>query len=155
RWRFRSLRHAQQPDASTFGVIEQRIFAARGCATSTCHGADAPSGLDLRAGIGYDQLVGVAASNAAAHVAGTLRGVAGDPTKSFLSKKLHGTLGPDEGQRMPLGRDALPQSEIDLVDAWIAAGAPRTGVVDDAPPPPPPSGYQPTEPLAPPPGGFQ
>jgi hypothetical protein len=55
---------------------------------------------------------------------------------------------------MPLVGPPLPQAEIDLVDAWIDAGAPRTGLVAAAPCLPEPE-YVPTTPTPPPPGGYQ
>src|SRR5207302_1755163 len=56
--------------------------------------------------------------------------------------------------RMRLAGPPLPQAEIDLVDAWIDAGAPRTGLVAAAPCLPEPE-YVPTTPTPPPPGGYQ
>jgi hypothetical protein len=47
------------------------------------------------------------------------------PDNSYLVHKVQGThLGVGgNGSRMPLGRSPLSQGEIDLIRAWIAAGA--------------------------------
>ena len=44
--------------------------------------------------------------------------------RSFLLRKLRGTLGADEGAPMPSGGAPLTATEIALVAAWIAGGAP-------------------------------
>lgn len=139
---------------STFDVIQQRIFDERGCAVSTCHGSFGQGGLDLRDGAAYGTLVGVAATNAAAAAAGKIRVVAGDAAASFLSQKLRGTIGGTEGSQMPLVGGFLNATELALVDAWIAAGAPQTGFVEDAPCLPPLQYHPATAPPVPP-GGYQ
>jgi hypothetical protein len=55
---------------------------------------------------------------------------------------------------MPLIGGPLPPDEIDVVDAWIAAGAPQTGEVGGAPCLPAPT-YAPAPALEPPAGGYQ
>jgi hypothetical protein len=138
----------------TLRIIDERIFSLRGCAVSTCHGAFAQSGLDLRPGSAHANLVDVLASNPAARAAGKRRVVPGNLAASFLSQKLHGTLAAGEGDRMPLVGRHLSGLELDLIDAWITAGAPASGRVAAAPclppeqyeavaaPPVPPGGYQ-------------
>jgi hypothetical protein len=74
--------------------------------------------------------------------------------RSFLSHKVHGSLGAGHGEPMPLRTDPLPPVEVELIDAWIAAGAPETGEVEGAPTLPP-RVYEETAPLPPPPGGYQ
>jgi len=138
----------------TFALIEQRVFAFRGCTVTSCHGVFGQASLDLLPGSSYENLVGVPASNPAAAAAGALRILPGHAAESFLSQKLHGTLADGEGARMPLVGLPLPQAEIDLIDAWIDAGAPRSGVVAAAPCLPEPE-YVPTTPTPPPPGGYQ
>jgi len=142
----------------TFKVIQNRILNYRGCNVSTCHssfsGNPPAANLDLRPGAAYADLVGVAASNSTAQAAGKLRVVAGDANASFLSQKVHGTLAAGEGAQMPLIGSALPQIELDLIDAWINGGAPETGIVDGAPCLPPLT-YEPSTAPAPPPGGYQ
>ena len=49
----------------------------------------------------------------------------GDPERSYLVNKLEGThleVGGD-GHRMPLGQNAWPQAEVDVVIRWIRSGA--------------------------------
>ena len=62
---------------STFQIIQERLFDARGCTTSTCHGAFNTSGLDLRPGSSHVSLVDVPATNATAAAAGKQRIVPG------------------------------------------------------------------------------
>ena len=142
----------------TLRIIQTRIFNYRGCNVSTCHGAASgyppAANLDLRPGYAYASLVGVPANDAAAQAAGKLRVMAGDAAQSFLSQKVHGTQAADEGARMPLIGAPLPQPELDLIDAWINAGAPEVGQVAGAPCLPPLQ-YQPSTAPAPPPGGYQ
>src|SRR5947208_475281 len=109
----------------TFALIEQRVFAFRGCTVTSCHGVFGQASLDLLPGSSYENLVGVPASNPAAAAAGALRILPGHAAESFLSQKLHGTLADGEGARMPLVGPPLPQAEVDLVDAWIDSGSPQ------------------------------
>jgi hypothetical protein len=138
----------------TFKAIQDRIFTARGCTVSTCHGALPAAGLDLRPGAAYPSLVDVAAANPTARADGALRVTPGDPEASLLSRKLHGRLLFGEGAMMPLLGRPLNALELEVVDAWIRAGAPPTGRVVGAPAFPP-LVYEPTAPLPPPPGGYQ
>jgi hypothetical protein len=140
--------------AEAFPLIQSRIFYARGCNVSTCHGPFAQANLDLSQEAAYLSLVGIAADNAVANAAGKLRVSPGDPTGSFLSQKLHGTQAAGEGSRMPLIGPQLPADERALIDAWIAAGAPATGRVPDQPCLPP-NEYVPTPAPPVPPGGHQ
>ncbi len=140
--------------SDTFDLIRRRVFGPSGCRVTTCHGAGAEGGLDLQAGRAYDDLVGAAAANEAAATAGKLRVVPGDAGSSFLVQKLTGALAAGEGEPMPFGRKAISAIELDLVRAWIDAGAPRTGKVADAPCPPL-RRYEPSTALDPPAGGLQ
>ncbi|HEY0137235.1 MAG TPA: hypothetical protein VGB85_24295 [Nannocystis sp.] len=67
----------------------------------------------------YMNLVGVPAAK------GTLLRVEpGDASKSFLWHKINGTQADvGGGSKMPLGAPDLPQETIDLIAAWIDAGA--------------------------------
>lgn len=97
------------------------IFAAN-CVS--CHGAGKP--LDLSSPTtAYAALVGVPASMKACGatdggVAPT-RVVAGDPDNSLLIHKLEGTQ--SCGKQMPITL-LLPQETVDIVQAWVSAGAP-------------------------------
>jgi hypothetical protein len=134
----------------TFAVIQQRIFGARGCTVSTCHGAYAQGGLDLQPTAAHTSLLDVPAVAAPTKK----RVVPGDAAASFLSQKLHGNLLPGEGSQMPLVGGPLPAIEVALVDAWIDGGAPPTGRVPNAPCLPA-FEYVPTSQPSPPPGGYQ
>ena len=116
---------------ATFATIQKKIFAVSG-ATVSCHGAADSGGLTLTPDAAYANLVGVAATNPAAHAAGLLRVAPGDPDHSFLLDKITGRLTPDEGKRMPLdpetGAPAEPnpvtQDFIEkILIPWIRAGA--------------------------------
>jgi hypothetical protein len=86
-----------------------------------CHGAKERKGkLDLSAPDSYKALVNVPSREAPA----TLRVKPGDPEQSYLWLKLeHRT---EEGSGMPKGffsAKRLAQKDLDVVMAWIAAGA--------------------------------
>ncbi len=144
----------QDGGIDTFALIQSRIFYARGCNVSTCHGPFAQADLDLSQESAYLELIGIAANNPTANAAGKLRVAPGDSLASFLSQKLHGTQAAGEGSRMPLIGPQLPADELALVDAWIDAGAPQTGRVAGAPCLPP-NEYVPTAAPPIPPGGHQ
>ncbi|MEW6273375.1 MAG: hypothetical protein AB1689_29195, partial [Thermodesulfobacteriota bacterium] len=144
----------EQIGGPTFADVQDRIFTQRGCTLSTCHGEFASGGLDLRPGSSHLELVDVTPQNPAAAAAGKKRVAPGDLDESFLSQKLHADLAPGEGLPMPLIGPLLPQAEVDLVDAWILAGAPATGIIPGAHCLPPLQ-YEPTQAPPPPPGGFQ
>jgi hypothetical protein len=97
------------------------------CASSGCHGtANAnPTGkpMVLVAGQAYDAIVGVTS----AQLATMQRIRPGQPDQSYLIHKLQGShtgVG-GSGQRMPLGRAALSQAQIDLIRRWVTEGARR------------------------------
>lgn len=78
-----------------------------------CHGAGGNAGLDLRNGLSYDNLVGVAAVNSSG-----LLVAASDPTSSVLMQRLVGSVG---GFMPPAG--PLQFEILDLVTDWIGEGA--------------------------------
>ena len=117
----------------TFDRVQHQIFN-QSCAVSGCHDSQSRTGnLLLEPGAAYTNLVGVAPDNVAADNAGwkrvhVLSPTSGDPATSLLLQKLRGP--PDGfGARMPFGRPKLDQTLIDVVQLWIAAGAPATGWV--------------------------
>lgn len=113
---------------STFEQIQRVIFPT--CARSTCHNvAQDLHQLSLDPAEAYADLVGVPANNPVAAVSGKLRVDPGHPESSFLMDKLRGSLEAGEGERMPRGLKKLKTLEIELVEQWIAAGAPATGFV--------------------------
>jgi mono/diheme cytochrome c family protein len=107
----------------TFATLQKRIFTPS-CAIPSCHGSAASGGLTLTADASYAQLVGVPATNPTAAAAGVLRVVPGDPDRSFLLRKLEGTLAGGEGEPMPRVGTTLSPALLDLVRRWIVAGAP-------------------------------
>lgn len=122
---------------STMAVV-QSILDTRGCTASTCHGADpsdAAAGLDLRPETFYENVVNVAAST------GDLALVfPADEERSVLYLKIAAkTLGTNltelgiSGGGMPSSADQVTEEELQVIRAWIRGGAPRVGVVADAP----------------------
>lgn len=106
--------------APTFSGDVQPIFA-NSCASGGCHGGpEGLTGLDLSPSVAYDQLVGAPSFQ----VPTLNRVTAGDPDQSYLMNKLHGTFEDvgGSGDIMPPGF-GLGAADIDVVSAWIAAGA--------------------------------
>ncbi len=109
--------------ASQFQQIQDTIFTP---ICTTCHiGAGAPQGLRLDAANSFAMLVNVSSSE----VQSLLRVNPGNPNASYLVQKLEGTAA--SGSRMPLGGPFLSQTQVDLVRAWIAAGAPMNAAPPD------------------------
>jgi hypothetical protein len=111
------------PGGVSFCRDIQPIFTAN-CALSGCHAGAAPQqGQNLSAGNAYANIVNVASRE----VPALDRVEPGDPANSYLVHKIEGTaaLVGGEDTRMPLGLEPLPQADIDLIRAWIAAGAPN------------------------------
>jgi hypothetical protein len=135
---------------ASFDAIQRDIFA-RSCATRACHDSGTRAGGLMLVGPSvYDALVGHASNAGPGRKPRVARG---DPRGSFLMDKLWGTLGPGEGEPMPLGGDALGAAQLSAISHWIAAGAPRKDTVvsraidpepqpRDAPPPAPEGGFQ-------------
>jgi hypothetical protein len=90
-------------------------------ACEKCHGGSHPKqGLDLSAGKGYGELVGVRSTE----VTEMARVKAGDPAASYLWLKLTHTA--TKGRGMPrtlFGAKKLPQADLDLIQQWIVQGA--------------------------------
>jgi Bacterial Ig-like domain len=110
-----------------FASIQANVFTP---ICTACHvGATAPQGLRLDSANSYALLVGVSSQEDS-----SLKRVApGDPSNSYLIKKLEGTA--SVGGRMPLGGTSLTQADIDVIRQWITDGAQ------------PPAGTQPTTPI--------
>lgn len=103
------------PVQATYADDVQPIFDAS-CGPA-CHGASGNGGLDLRSGQSHDALVGVTSPTYQAP-----RVQPGDPAASVLFNKLTNT--GVYGPLMPAGGPALGTAVIDLIEAWILAGAP-------------------------------
>jgi len=120
---------------SAFDRIQRQIFN-QSCAVSGCHDSQTyqSSGmLLLEQGAAYGNLINVTPDNDFAEAAGWLRvnqtsPTTGDPQTSFLFRKVdHDLPSTDYGLGMPRLRPKLDQSLIDVIEAWIIAGAPFTG----------------------------
>jgi hypothetical protein len=124
---------AQTLFTGTFDRIQRQIFD-QSCAVSGCHDSQTmQAGMLLEAGAAHTNLVGVTPTNGAAAAAGWKRvnllgPGSGDPETSLLFHKLIGPP-PGFGSRMPLDRGRLNSTLIDVIELWIAAGAPETGWV--------------------------
>jgi hypothetical protein len=145
------------PVTSTFERLQEEVFDVS-CSADSCHSSVGRAGdLVLEPGHSWDYLVGEPPSNAVAAAHGWLRVMPGEPDQSFLVMKLADTLAAGEGVFMPYGAAPLTSETVEVVRAWVAAGAPREGRVpgDDGRPlggggdepggialPPPPRGVQ-------------
>jgi hypothetical protein len=100
----------------------RRILNNNGEQTCTeCHsGPFATGGLHLEANQAYGNIVNVA-SNEQPDVK---RVLPGDAANSYLYQKVAGAAS-ISGGRMPLGREPLSASDIELIRQWINAGAPN------------------------------
>lgn len=150
----------EQEFDSTFALIQQGIFERRGCASATCHDASASGGLNLSAGVAYDNLVDAGVQSIATRP--NLRRVSPAKKEDSLLwlNVAAGTL-PDQWtaplRAMPLGGlPPLTINELQVIQLWIEAGAPRSGVVrgtgellDACLPPPEPLETKPLDPPAP------
>lgn len=101
------------PPTVSYAADVQPIWNAH---CTTCHGAVANAGMDLRASAGTAMLVNVASTTY-----GGSRVVPGSPSTSVLYLKLQGDA--STGDRMPLGEAALSAAELEKVRLWIAGGA--------------------------------
>ncbi len=123
--------------SGTFDRIQRQVFN-QNCAVSGCHDSETFAGnLLLETGAAHGNLVNVTPSNISASGAGWMLvdapnppGTSGDPDTSFLFRKIEGDL-PDAtyGARMPLDKRKLHRTLREVIELWIAAGAPQTGWV--------------------------
>lgn len=123
--------------SGTFDRIQRQVFN-QSCALSGCHDSQSQAAnLLLETGASYGNLVNIDPTNFAASLAGWERvdapnppGTAGDPSTSFLFRKIEGDL-PDltYGVSMPFGKPKLNSTLRDVIELWIEAGAPQTGWV--------------------------
>lgn len=122
------------PSAPTFTRVWLEVLEAKGCAGEFCHGAGTGTLSMDDPHDAYINLVGVVAMGAPCAPTGQLRVSPGQPDASLLLDKLsHVT--PSCGDPMPIGTRLEPDcldpspavcntaAEIELVRAWIAAGA--------------------------------
>jgi hypothetical protein len=107
-----------EPAPPTFTEVHERVLQVS-CVFSTCHtsGPSPAGGLSLERDVAYANLVDAPSSV----IAERLRVVPGDPDASYVMEKLTQMM-PAAGEAMP--PDAALESErIELVRAWIEAGA--------------------------------
>jgi hypothetical protein len=99
----------------------QPIFTAN-CALSGCHAGTSPQqGQNLSDGLAYQNIVNVPSHERP----GMMRVLPFQPDSSYLVHKIQGDQASVGGQggRMPLGMTPLTPQQIDLIRAWITAGA--------------------------------
>ena len=123
-----------ETSGNQFDQIQRNIFDVH-CLGAGCHNAqEQAGGMNLSDGSSWPQLVNVMPQNPVAQAAGLLRVVPNDPATSFLLIKLNGPA-PGEGSRMPLGMTPLSPTDIQAIQAWIEAGAPRGESTESSPTP--------------------
>ena len=105
-----------------FQSIQDNVFTP---ICTACHiGAGAPEGLQLDAAHSYAALVSVSSAEQPT----VMRVAPGNPDNSYIIRKLQGTAG-ISGAQMPFGGPYLPQSTINVIKQWIAAGAQKPAAV--------------------------
>ncbi|MBI5014550.1 MAG: hypothetical protein HZB55_03550 [Deltaproteobacteria bacterium] len=105
--------------AGAFAAVESQILVPKCAHADGCHAGPVPAGgMDLGAGVAYQDLVGVKATRRPER----LRVAPGDPEGSYLLNRL--TPGGDTPP-MPLGGPSLSAAEIDAIRAWVRDGARR------------------------------
>ncbi|MDB5986845.1 MAG: hypothetical protein JWR16_1898 [Nevskia sp.] len=108
------------PVTADFQSIQDQVFTPI-CAQ--CHaGASAPEGMQLGEGVSYSMIVNVPSEE----VPTLMRIKPGDPDNSYLVQKIEGLAA--VGAQMPAGcpttQPCLDQDTINLIRAWVSAGAP-------------------------------
>ncbi len=90
---------------------------------AVCHkGSPGPASLVLETAVAYNNLVNVKSTESE-----LMRIAPGSPDKSYLLNKLLGTQAQagGKGAQMPFNASPLTQTQIDLLQKWISAGAPN------------------------------
>lgn len=114
---------------STFERIQTQVFDSS-CSSDSCHSSvGRAGGMVLEDGYSWDALIDQPTSNRAAAAHGMKRIWPGDPARSYLLAKLTNNLAAGEGFPMPYNAAPLDRATIEVLEAWIAAGAPATGRV--------------------------
>jgi hypothetical protein len=117
------------PAQATYDRIQEQVFSVS-CTTASCHNSVTRAGnLVLEPATSYDELVGITPTNPTATSYGMARVMAGYPEESFLYMKLARSLDASMGLAMPWGGPYLTDDSLEVIRAWIAAGAPREGQV--------------------------
>ena len=104
--------------AITLTQLSMEIFTPN-CTFSGCHGGGSfvAANLSLEADRIASEIIGVASGQS-----DLKRIEPGDPEASYLLKKVRGDS--DVNTQMPLNRTPLSAAQIEMIRAWIAAGAP-------------------------------
>jgi hypothetical protein len=114
---------------STFERIQTQVFDTS-CSSDSCHSSvGRAGGMVLEDGYSWDALIEQPTSNRAADAHGMKRVWPGDPARSYLMAKLTNNLAAGEGFPMPYNAAPLDEATLEVLEAWIAAGAPSTGRV--------------------------
>ncbi|MBI1816803.1 MAG: hypothetical protein HYR72_17630 [Deltaproteobacteria bacterium] len=114
---------------STFARIQTEVFNVS-CSSDSCHSSVGRAGnLVLEEGQSWDSLVNVSPSNPVAAADGWMRVMPSRPDSSFLLAKVADNLAAGQGQSMPWGAALLTTETVDVIRAWIVAGAPHDGIV--------------------------
>lgn len=106
----------------SFAEDIQPIFTNSCAFAGGCHAGGSPAlGMNLSAGQAYQNIVSVPADQ----LSSMNRIEPGEPDNSYLIHKIQGTQSSvgGTGQRMPLTGCCLSQTQIDLIRAWVNAGA--------------------------------
>jgi len=111
------------PSDATFTSIYDDIFVGAGCATGSCHGANAGELSFASRQVAYDELVGVGAQGVVCAPTGMLRVDPGNPGGSLLMDKI-ASEEPSCGDGMPISGMLEPE-QIERIRMWIARGAPN------------------------------
>lgn len=116
-------------ETSTFERIQTQVFDVS-CSSDSCHSSVGQAGgMILDVDHSWDALVNHVPANPIAFAHGWMRVMPGDPAQSFLMAKLTSTLAAGEGLAMPYNAAPLDAGTVDIINAWIAAGAPKDGRV--------------------------
>lgn len=113
----------------TFARIQSEVFDVS-CSADSCHSTVGQAGgLVLEAGHSWDQLMEQPPANPYAAARGWMRIAPGDADSSFLLAKITDRLAAGEGQSMPYNAAPLDDATVEVIRAWIEAGAPAEGRV--------------------------
>jgi len=115
--------------SSTYERIQVEVFDVS-CSSDSCHSSVGRAGdLVLDAEHSWDALMEQPPSNLTAAEHGMMRVDPGEPENSFLLAKLTARLASGEGASMPYNAAPLDGATVEIIRAWIAAGAPSEGRV--------------------------
>jgi hypothetical protein len=120
------------PMEATFENVYATVFMGGGCVIPGCHsGATPQANFNLDMMVAFEEMVGPDMMGTDTTCMGAKMVVPGNPGQSYLLTKLGGEteLTICGGIMPPAGK--LPQATLDLLEAWIMAGAPGPGASGD------------------------